>query len=106
MNFEKNFNSADTKKTPEKREKFLNIIKEINGYELSIGVEKGQGPIRAEIDTIAKKAEIFTTPDGIKAVCDWYKSPGVQQEINGVLSFVKKKLQERLEKKEAGGKKI
>lgn len=92
MSFEKNPSMKD-KKSPLEKDKIFTFVKEIFDYEVSVGVEKGNNPIRGEINTITKKAEVFITPDGIKKAYEFYKKPETQQKIDEIMEALRQRLE-------------
>lgn len=75
-------------KQPEKKEEGLlfEVKKRLGKFDVSIGIERGEEPVKAEIDFIKNKIEGRITPEGIregvKVIKNFLDSPGANKMEN------------------------
>lgn len=103
MSPEKYPSAPEKPRTPEKKERLFNLLMNCCGYEVGVGVERGEEKIRADINRITKKAEVVISPEGIKAAWNFFKRPEVQKDIHDGLDFINQKLDDYMEKNKKRG---
>ena len=104
MGFEKYSGAQEKAKASNEKEKLLNVITNFCGYEVSVGIERGEEKISGKIDMAAKKAEVAISPEGIKAAYDFFKRPETQESIGNFFKGLDDILKEKFKKTEKGNK--
>ena len=69
------------RKSPEQGPIF-EIKKRLGKYDVSVGIERGQGLIKSNLDLNKKEFNLKITPDGIRKGMEFLEKPETQQIIN------------------------